>query len=94
MTRSPSFTPQKTKTWPLLLRKNLPQSEFITLKTELLFYGKKPASNSVSPTSIIITSGGGWGGVGGEEQLPSTPLILQPNPKENLNPSKKLSLTK
>lgn len=39
--RSPLFAPQKTKAWPLLSRKNLPQSEFITLKKwKGFFYGK------------------------------------------------------
>lgn len=51
----PSFSPLKTKTWPLIARKNLPQREFITLVMEKLFLWKNPTSNLVSPWSIIIT---------------------------------------
>lgn len=79
----PSFSPLKTKTWPLISRKNLPQREFITLLMEKLFLWKNPTSNSVSPCSIIITFLRGKE-LGEKKKKDKTPTKYQ----EKLSPSK------
>lgn len=77
MIHSPLFIPQKTETWPLLSRKNLPQSEFINLKVEKLFLWKNPADNSVSSSSITITSWG-WGTGGESAASPQRTRLILP----------------